>query len=57
MTKTFTITGMIVGSLAGGYAPMLWGGSVFSISSIILGAIGGFAGIWIGYKIATRIGL
>jgi len=56
MTKTLVMTGMIVGSLAGGYVPMLWGGSVFSISSIMLGAVGGFAGIWIGYKIAARIG-
>jgi len=55
MMKTFIMTGMVLGSLAGGYAPMLWGGSVFSMSSILLSAVGGFAGIWAGYKIASRL--
>jgi len=54
MMKTFVIFGMIVGSLAGGYAPALWGGSVFLMSSVFLAAIGGFAGIWVGYKIALK---
>ncbi|MCX6762694.1 MAG: hypothetical protein NT093_02845 [Candidatus Moranbacteria bacterium] len=57
MSKTFIMTGMIVGSLAGGYAPVLWGGSIFSFSSIIFSAIGAFAGIWAGFKIAQRLDL
>lgn len=55
MSKTFIMTGMIIGSLAGGYLPLLWGGSVFSFSSIIFSAIGAFAGIWLGFKIANRL--
>jgi len=49
------MTGLFVGSIAGGYVPLLWGGSVFSFSSIILSAIGAFAGIWAGFKIANRL--
>lgn len=43
---------MSVGSIVGGYAPLLWGGSTFSLSSILLGALGGFLGIYAGYKIS-----
>jgi len=49
------MTGLFLGSLAGGYVPLLWGGSVFSFSSIIFSAIGAFAGIWLGFKIAQRL--
>lgn len=55
MSKTFIMTGLIVGSIAGGYVPLLWGGSVFSLSSIFLSAIGAFAGIWLGFKISQRL--
>jgi hypothetical protein len=57
MSKTFIMTGLFVGSIIGGYVPLLWGGSVFSFSSIILSAIGAFAGIWLGFKIANRLDL
>jgi hypothetical protein len=57
MTKTFITTGLIVGSLAGGYVPVLWGGSVFSISSLLFSALGALAGIWVGFKIARRLDL
>mgnify|MGYP003553230288 FL=1 len=43
---------MAVGSTAGGYIPLLWGGSTFSMSSIILAALGGFLGIYTGYKLS-----
>ncbi len=55
--KKFVMTGMILGSLAGGYVPLIWGGSAFSMSSILLAAGGGFAGIWVGYKLALRLGI
>ena len=55
MSKTFIMTGLFLGSIAGGYVPLLWGGSVFSFSSIIFSAIGAFAGIWVGFKIAQRL--
>lgn len=55
MMKTFVMTGMIVGSIVGGYLPALWGGNVFSMSSLFLSALGAFVGIWAGYKAATRL--
>jgi hypothetical protein len=51
--KKLTMFGAIVGSCAGSYIPVLWGGSLLSISSLLLATVGGFAGIWIGYKIAV----
>jgi hypothetical protein len=55
--KKFIFIFMILGSYAGSYLPALWGGSLFSMSSILLSAVGGFLGIWLGYKIATRVGV
>lgn len=43
--------GMAVGSTIGAYAPMLWGGSLFSITSVALSVIGGLAGIWGAWKL------
>jgi len=41
-----------IGSTIGGYIPSLWGAGIFSFSSLILGALGGFAGIWVGNQIS-----
>jgi hypothetical protein len=54
MTKTLIITGMIFGSLIGGYVPLIWGESAFSMSSIIFSGIGALVGVWVGYKIGMR---
>lgn len=54
MGKGFIMGGMIVGSLIGGYIPMLWGESAFSLSGIVWNAIGGFSGIYVAYKISNR---
>ena len=43
---------MIIGGYVGGFIPTLWGAGYFSASSIILSMIGGFAGIYIGFKIS-----
>ena len=43
---------MIVGTSIGGFIPVLWGGSTFSISSIVLSTIGGVAGIIGGFKLS-----
>jgi len=45
MEKKTIMLGMFVGSAIGGYLPMLWGGSLFSLTSILLGGVGGIAGI------------
>ena len=42
--------GLMVGSTAGGFIPILWGGDVVSFASVILSAVGGIAGIWFGYR-------
>ena len=48
--KTLIWIGLTVGSLAGGYLPALWGGNAISFTSIILSAVGGGLGIWLGYR-------
>lgn len=50
-SKKLIWIGMFVGSALGSYVPSLWGSGVFSFSSIIFGALGGFAGIWLGFKL------
>lgn len=50
MDKKVIMLGMVFGSIIGGYIPTLFGASIFSFSSIIFTAIGGFLGIWVAYK-------
>ena len=45
---------MILGSWVGSLIPSLWGAGMFSFSSVLLSAVGGFAGIYAGYRIAQR---
>jgi hypothetical protein len=42
---------MTIGGAVGAYIPLLWGGSVFSFSSVIFSGLGGIGGIWLGYKL------
>jgi len=44
--------GLFVGSTIGSFVPSLWGAGMFSFSSLIFGTLGGFAGIWLGYKMS-----
>jgi uncharacterized membrane protein YeaQ/YmgE (transglycosylase-associated protein family) len=48
--------GMFVGSTVGSYVPALWGGSLFSLTSILLAMIGGIVGIWLGYQLSKYLG-
>ena len=48
--KKFIMIGMVIGSVAGGYAPMLLGADSISVS-LIGSAIGGLLGIWGAYKL------
>ena len=43
----FSVTGICItaGTLVGGLAPALWGGSTLSLVSVLFGAIGGVAGL------------
>ncbi len=51
MQKLFIMVGMTVGSVAGGYLPVLFGASYFSIASLIASTIGGLLGIYAGYRL------
>jgi hypothetical protein len=53
--KKFCMVGALVGSSIGSYAPALWGGDMLSFSGILLGMVGGFVGIWAGYRLGKRI--
>ena len=53
MQKKFIMLGMFVGSIAGSYIPLIWGDSAFSMSSMLLGILGGCIGIWAGFKVAN----
>ncbi len=44
---------MLVGSSIGGYIPTLWGHGLLTYTSVLFTAIGGFIGIWIGFKISN----
>jgi len=47
--KKLIMLGMVVGSIAGGYLPALFGFDELMVS--LLGSfIGGIIGVWIGYK-------
>ncbi|MDO8603952.1 MAG: hypothetical protein Q7K40_00865 [bacterium] len=39
----------IVGTYAGAYVPLFWGGDSFSMSSVFFSGVGGIGGIWLGY--------
>jgi hypothetical protein len=41
-----------VGMTVGGYVPVLWGASSFSLVSILFGVVGAGAGIWLGVRVA-----
>ena len=50
-----SVTGLSVafGTLAGGFLPELWGSSSLSLASVLTGALGGVAGLWLGFKLGA----
>ena len=43
-----------IGLFVGGYVPVLaWGASDFSLQSLVFGALGGVAGVWLGYRLSN----
>ncbi len=50
--KSIIWIGMFLGGIAGGYVPLLWGESSFSMSGVFFNAIGAIAGIYFGYRIS-----
>jgi hypothetical protein len=51
-SKFLIYLGMFIGSAIGGYIPYLWGDNFLSWSSVLLAAVGGVIGIWVGFKIS-----
>ena len=49
--KKLMMIGVVVGSYVGGYIPALWGAGGISFSSVILSAVGGIIGIYIGFQL------
>jgi hypothetical protein len=49
--KTIIMLGMVAGSYGGGYIATLFGADTFSFATLIGSAFGGFAGIWIAFKL------
>ena len=41
------------GTVAGGYAPSLWGSGSFSLGSVACAALGGVAGLWLGVRLSV----
>lgn len=57
MLKLLILIGATIGGIAGAYIPSLWGDTdLFSGWSILFSTIGALVGIWLGYKLARRIG-
>ncbi len=56
MQKRLITFGMIIGSIVGGYVPVLFGASMVSFIGILLSVIGGIAGILAGYKLSKYLG-
>lgn len=52
MQKSAIWIGMIVGSSIGGFIPTLWGDNFISFTSVILTAVGGLIGIYLGFKLS-----
>jgi len=44
--------GVLIGSIVGGFIPELWDAALFSYASVLLSAVGAFAGLYIAYKTA-----
>lgn len=57
MNKLLISIGAAIGGIIGAYVPFLWGDTdFFSGWSILLATVGGIVGIWVGFKLAQRIG-
>jgi hypothetical protein len=54
-SKTLIYFGLAVGSAVGGWLPLLWGASFLSFSSVLLTAVGGLVGIYLGFKLTRMV--
>lgn len=54
MNKSVIMFFMVVFNVIGSFIPTLWGEDWFGLTSIFLGLVLGFFGIWVGIKVAQR---
>jgi len=52
-SKPIIWIGMFVGGTVGGFVPLLWGDSSFSMSGIFFNAVGAVAGIYIAFRLSN----
>ncbi len=52
--KKIVLLGLTIGSLIGGYIPMLWGAGALSIASLIGNTLGGIVGIYIAFQVSQN---
>jgi hypothetical protein len=52
-SKKFIWLGLFVGSFIGGYIPTIWRADALSFSSVVGTALGGFLGIYLGFRISS----
>nr|HEV8010400.1 hypothetical protein [Bradyrhizobium sp.] len=45
--------GIFIGSTIGGIIPEIWGGDMLSYSGVLLSAVGGYAGLWLGSRASS----
>lgn len=55
-SRSVVMIGATIGSIVGGYVPVLFGADVFDLWSILFGMIGGFAGIALTVWLSKRLG-
>jgi hypothetical protein len=42
----------VVGTVAGGFVPALWGNGGIGLAGVLFAAIGGIAGVWLGLRLS-----
>lgn len=51
--KVLVYLGMFIGSVIGGYVPVLFGAGLISYTSVLFSGIGSIIGVWIGYRLSN----
>lgn len=55
MSKSVIFLFLFIGSTVGSYLPLMWGGSLFSLTSVLLSAVGGLLGIYVGLRVSQNM--
>jgi hypothetical protein len=57
MNKALLYGCITLGGVIGSYIPSLWHADFLSLSSILLGGVGGLVGIWVAFKLNNYFGM